>query len=266
MAGVHIMVKSIAFSSGKGGVGKTSIAVNCALALKMRGASVALLDADFGMANSHIMLDQKVTGSLLEVIEGSTNLDFIICETPHGIKLIPGGSGVIELLNLHNDKRWKIIKSIGELENKIDYLIVDTPAGGSDAAIDFATACDEICIVLVGEPTSFMDAYSFIKALHLERGYDYVSVLVNMASSEANAIQTFDNFAKTVAKFMPVEVKMIGWLPKSQILQKSILSRQPFILQEQHNGKTLLSNMRRVVEALSMPVPSKQSSIKFFNG
>ena len=118
------MVRTIAFASGKGGVGKTSISVNCAITLVRMGYKVALLDADFGMANSHIMMDQKVENTLQDLLENGRSIDDIICDTPSGLKLIPGGSGVIELLNLDSSRRWEIIKSLDPLEDQLDFLLV----------------------------------------------------------------------------------------------------------------------------------------------
>ena len=101
------MVKTIAFASGKGGVGKTSIAVNCAIKLQLGRDRVALLDADFGMANSHIMMNQKIEKSLYDLIENDVDLASIVCKTASGLKLIPGGAGVIELLDLSSEKRFE---------------------------------------------------------------------------------------------------------------------------------------------------------------
>ncbi len=159
------MVDTIAIASGKGGVGKTSLAVNCAVKLCLDKKRVALLDADFGLANAHIMLDQKVSASISDLLDGTGEIDQLIHDTPSGLKLIPGGSGVLELMNIDSKKRWEVIKSLDYMENEIDFLFVDTPAGASDSSVEFAAACDKIIIVLVGEPTSFMDAYAFIKAL-----------------------------------------------------------------------------------------------------
>ena len=158
------MVQSIAIASGKGGAGKTSLAVNCAVKLSSDGKKVALLDADFGMANSHILLNQKIEHSVNDLLEKKLSIEDVILETPTGLKLIPGGSGVLELLNLDSQKRWEIIRSLDLLKEDLDILVVDTPAGASDASIEFAAACDAVVVVLVPEPTSFMDAYSFIKA------------------------------------------------------------------------------------------------------
>ena len=144
------MVDTIAIASGKGGVGKTSLAVNCPVKLSLDNKRVALLDADFGLANAHIMLDQKVSASISDLLDGTCEIDQVIHETPTGLKLIPGGSGVLELMNIDSKKRWEVIKSLDYLETDIDYLFVDTPAGASDSSVEFAAACDKIIIVFVG--------------------------------------------------------------------------------------------------------------------
>ena len=190
------MVKSIAIASGKGGVGKTSLAVNCAVKLAGDGKDVALLDADFGMANSHILLNQKIEHSVNDLLEKKLSIEDVILETPTGMKLIPGGSGVLELLNLDSQKRWEIIRSLDLLKEDLDILVVDTPAGASDASIEFAAACDAVVVVLVPEPTSFMDAYSFIKALYLEKKFAAVSIVVNLAKNEKAARQSYESFKK----------------------------------------------------------------------
>ena len=181
------MVETIAIASGKGGVGKTSLAVNCAIELSNQKSLVGLLDADFGLANAHIMLDQKVNSSVIDLLDGTSQVEDLVHVTSSGVKLIPGGSGVLEIMNIDSKKRWEVIKAVSYLENDLDFLFVDTPAGASDSSIEFAAACDKIIIVLVGEPTSFMDAYAFIKALSIEKSIDSVSIVVNMAKDAKDA-------------------------------------------------------------------------------
>jgi len=226
------MVRSIAVASGKGGVGKTSIAVNTAIKLTMESKRVALLDADFGLANAHIMLNEKVEANINDFLEGDYKLNEIICDVPPGLKLIPGGSGVLELMNLDSQKRWDVIRSVGSLQDELDFLIVDTPAGASDSSIEFAAACDKIIIVLVGEPTSFMDAYAFIKALYYEKQIDKVSIVVNMAKNHKSALDSFGSFKKIVLSFLSVEIEFIGWLPNSTEIGNSIVARKPFIMKK----------------------------------
>ena len=226
------MVRSIVVASGKGGVGKTSIAVNTAIKLTMESKRVALLDADFGLANAHIMLNKKVEANINDFLEGDYKLNEIICDVPPGLKLIPGGSGVLELMNLDSQKRWDVIRSVGSLQDELDFLIVDTPAGASDSSIEFAAACDKIIIVLVGEPTSFMDAYAFIKALYYEKQIDKVSIVVNMAKNHKSALDSFGSFKKIVLSFLSVEIDFIGWLPNSIEIGNSIVARKPFIMKK----------------------------------
>ena len=258
------MVRTIAFASGKGGVGKTSISVNCAITLVRMGYRVALLDADFGMANSHIMMDQKVEHTLQDLLENGRSIDDIICDTPSGLKLIPGGSGVIELLNLNSSRRWEIIKSLAPLEEQLDFLLVDTPAGGSDSSIEFAAACNNVVVVLIGEPTSFMDAYSFIKAIHLEKNYDSVSVLVNLASSSKEAKNSFDSFKSIVTKFLDIQLEYVGWLPNSNVLKSSILARKPVALATTPLDKTLNQGLKQISDAIIQLEPQTSNGVEFF--
>ena len=259
------MVRTIAIASGKGGVGKSSVSVNCSILLSKLGYKVALLDADFGMANCHIMLDQKVDNSLHDVLENGAKIGNIIYETASGVKLIPGGSGILELLNLDASKRWQIINALNPLKSDVDFLIVDTPAGGSDASIEFAAACENLVVVLVGEPTSFMDAYSFIKAMYLEKNYERISVLVNLSTSESDARRSYNSFKDIVTKFLDVELEYAGWLPNSSEMKNSILSRKPVVLQNKPNDKILNKNFNDVAKHVETLQPCSLTGIQFFS-
>ena len=258
------MVCSIAIASGKGGVGKTSLAVNCSVQLSLDGNRVALLDADFGMANSHILLNKKIDTSVNEILKNNQNIESVVHETPSGLKLIPGGSGVLELLNLDSEKRWKIIRSLDALKADLDFLIVDTPAGASDASVEFSAACDAVIVVLVPEPTSFMDAYAFIKALNMEKNFHNVSVVVNLASNATGAQKSFDSFKKIVTKFLSIDIEYAGWLPKSNLMASSIVSRKPVILNKSLD-KTLKANFDVIANHFIDFDEEKSSGIKFFN-
>ena len=258
------MVETIAVASGKGGVGKTSLAVNCAVKLASEKKSVGLLDADFGLANAHIMLDQKVTSSISDLLDGTSNIDELVHLTSSGVKLLPGGSGVLEIMNIDSQKRWEVINSVDYLENELDILLVDTPAGASDSSIEFAAACDKIIIVLVGEPTSFMDAYAFIKALNLEKNVDNVSVVVNMAKNADDAAHSFHSFEKIVLQFLEVTLNFAGWLPQSQVISSSIVARKPFVLNKKVN---IDLNMRieEIINRVSEADQITSNSVRFFN-
>ena len=158
------MTVSIAVTSGKGGVGKTNCAVNLSLSLTKMGKKVVLFDTDFGMANAHILLGTNPKRTAADFLRGTANLDTILSEGPSGLRFIAGGSGLLEMLNLDNHARYQMLQSLSDLENEIDYLVVDTPACASESALFIASAVTVPLVVLVAEPTSFLDAYALIKA------------------------------------------------------------------------------------------------------
>jgi len=257
------MPTSIAVSSGKGGVGKTSVAVNLALTLQKLGKRVAIFDADFGMANSHILLGVNPTYSLSDVLNGSRSIDEAICKGPKGVTVISGGSGLIDMLNIDPAGRYQTIRMMDHLKDDIDILIVDVPAGASDNSVSFVAASDRAVVVLVGEPTSFLDAYSFIKACHLESGLAEFTIAVNMAGSDAEARKYFDKFNAIVMQFLDVKLRYGGFIPFSQRIRKSIVDRKPVVL---HQGdipevmafKTLAKQVLAAAENTS-------SGVRFFD-
>lgn len=258
------MVKSLAFVSGKGGVGKTSLAINSAINLSLSGFKVAVLDADFGLANANIMMNVKADQTIADMLSGACALDDIIYHSHAGVKLIPGGSGTLDTLNLDTEERWKIIRSLDVLEDDLDYLIVDTPAGASNSSIEFAAAVDHVVITLVGEPTSFMDAYAFLKALHIEKNVINFSVIVNMAKSENTAFKDFKSFEKIALMFLPVKLSFIGWMPGSSDIVQSIIARKPFIL-DKKSKRSVGKCMDIITKNIQEISPQKRSGIHFFS-
>jgi flagellar biosynthesis protein FlhG len=180
------------------------------------------------------------------------------------VKLIPGGSGTLDTLNLDTEQRWRVIRSLDAMEDELDYLIVDTPAGASNSSIEFAAAVDHVVVTLVGEPTSFMDAYAFVKALHIEKGVIDFSIIVNMAKNENTARKDFKSFEKIALMFLPVRLTFIGWMPGSSDVVQSIIARKPFILDKKSN-KTVGKCMDLITKKLEELQPQKKSGIHFFS-
>ena len=142
------MANSIIFVSGKGGVGKTMISTNVSTALARSGKRVLLLDADFGLANANIMLGVKSDYSLADVLEGTVEINKAIAKTKEGLRVLCGGSGLSNLVGLDQEARFRIIRLVEPLEDTIDYLVIDAPAGIEENALCYAGASDEICLVL----------------------------------------------------------------------------------------------------------------------
>ena len=258
---------SISIASGKGGVGKTSIAVNLALTIASLGSKVVFLDADFGLANAHLLMGYNPSSTVRDTIFSKNteenSLERAITKGPIGLKLISGGNGLLDLLNLDQSTRFNLIRSFDPLASECDVFFIDVPAGASDSSLSFVNASDKIVIVLVGEPTSFMDAYTMVKAAHVEGSVKEFAVVVNMADNEAQSKETFDKFNNTVSRFLDVNLSYLGYLPHSRNLRNSIVKRKPLVLTDNKCRESLLfKSMSK--ELLSSP-NNKASGITFFN-
>jgi flagellar biosynthesis protein FlhG len=247
------MTMSITIASGKGGVGKTSISVNLALALRQTGAKVCLLDTDFGLANAHIMLGINPKQSIADVINGTATLPEIRCKAPLDLNFISGGSGLNDLLNIDNKTRYQIIQATEQLADDTDILLVDAPAGAADSAIAFVAASEKPTIVLVGEPTSFMDAYALIKAANIEAGVEAFSIIVNMANGEAEALKHFNRFQEITSRFLNVKLQLAGYLPYSQAIRQSIVNRTP-IMASRPDSREAMAFQKIAKSLISAPV------------
>ena len=188
------MTTTIAVSGGKGGVGKTTIAVNVASWLARNGRKTLLVDADFGMANSHILCGIKTEETVEKFLTQSEPLEGLIQQLPWGLELLAGGTSSVELLNLSSEQRGNFIRSLKPVSKFYEYVVVDVAAGATDAAMEFCAACEKLLVVIMGEPTSFMDAYSLTKSANLDFGLEHFGVLVNQASSKNRQKHFFQNF------------------------------------------------------------------------
>ena len=254
---------SISIASGKGGVGKTSIAVNLALTMASLGSRVTFLDADFGLANAHLLMGYNPSNTVRDAISGKSDLRDSITKGPLGLQLISGGNGLLDLLNLNQSTRLNLIRSFDPLADQCDVFFIDVPAGASDSSLSFVNASDKVLIVLVGEPTSFMDAYTMVKAAHVEGGVKDFSVVVNMAENETQSKDTFEKFNKTTSKFLDVKLRYVGYLPHSRALRSSIVKRKPLVVSDRKCRESLLfKSMSK--ELLSSP-NNIASGITFFN-
>lgn len=259
------MAQSITVTSGKGGVGKTSIAVNLALVLRRLGHRVTLLDADFGLANSHILLGRKSAHRLKDVIKGDAPISDAVETSDHGIKLIAGGSGELSMLDLDASQRHQLIRNLDTLADDTDYLVVDTPAGAADNTLAFVAAADRVLLVVVGEPTSFMDAYTVIKAANLERGVQAFSVLINMAKNAEEARQHFEKFRAITLRFLDVDLSYAGHVPLSMPMRRAVVEREPLLANLTDANATEARAFRNIAQKLLQSPASPRSGVRMFS-
>ena len=257
------MTLSIALTSGKGGVGKTNTAVNLAISLSQTGKKVLLFDADFGLANVHVLLGTKPTKSVADFLDKKCSMEESITSFSNDIKIISGGSGLTELLNLDNHRRHQILSGISNLDQDIDYLIVDCPAGAADSTLFFASASDLVVVVLVEEPTSFLDAYALIKAANLETGVKNFAVVVNMADNKSVAKSSFEKFRDIAMRFLDVNLHYAGMIPHSKEIKHAVARRRPVTIDKPN---TLVSASFGEVAKRLLKVPiANIEGLKFFD-
>jgi len=221
--------KTIAITSGKGGVGKTSIAVSLAIALAKRNYSITVLDADLGLANVNVVLGIIPKYNLYHVIKGKKKLEEIIIDVPEGIKIIAGASGFHQLANLDVKQREYFIKSLAEL-NADDYMIIDTGAGISQNVLSFLVASDEVIVITTPEPTSITDAYGTIKAIAANDPDKTVKLLVNRAQTVTEAKKVAQRVINIAGQFLNIKVDNLGFIFDDLYVAKSIRNQKPFIV------------------------------------
>lgn len=221
----------IAVTSGKGGVGKTNLSVNFALALAHQGKRILLFDADMGLANVDVMLGIIPQFTLLNVLNGQKTLSEIVVEGPGGVRLIASGSGgVQELADLSEAQRTKFLEALRELQYQSDIILIDTGAGLHRNVLAFALAAEEVVIVTTPEPTALMDAYGMIKILYREKKSPCIQVVVNMAAHQAEADEAGKKLVILAKRFLNLEVGYLGFVPRDPAMIRAVKSQRPILL------------------------------------
>lgn len=219
----------ISVSSGKGGVGKTNISVNLALALAEEGAKTCLFDADLGLANINIILGIDPEYTIEDVISGEKALSDIIIRNFYGIDIISGSSGVEKIANLENDGIQRLRNSLQGL-SEYDFLIFDTSAGITSPVTAFCMAATELLLIITSEPTSMTDAYALLKVLLLNGFKGQVKIVVNQCKNVSHAKKIYNSFNKVVSRFLNKEISLTGFVLKDLRLEESVKRQTPFIL------------------------------------
>jgi len=228
--GQENVTRVITVTSGKGGVGKSNFSVNLALALATLKQRVIILDADLGLANIDVILGISPPYNLAHVIAGEKTIPEIICEGPHGLKIIPGGSGMHELANLKDWQLENFLTKLSHLEGMADYLLIDTGAGLSKAVLSFALAADEVIVVTTTEPTAITDAYGLIKTIRQQRYHGKVKVVVNRVSSASDAGVVFNKLKIAISRFLKYQIEYLGAIREDPKVSQAVKEQQPFLL------------------------------------
>lgn len=214
-------IQVIAMASGKGGVGRTSISVNLALAFANSGKRVVLFDADFGLANVHVQLGFAPELTIADVIKGNCELKDMLHLGPRGVRIVPASSGYNDMVKFDSALYAGLIQSFSEIDNSLDVLIVDTAAGIGESVISMVRAAQEVVVVLTPDPTSISDAYALIRLLHLDHGMDRFRVLANMVQSTHEGFQLFRKLAAITDRFLDVTLQFAGSVPYDELMRNA---------------------------------------------
>jgi flagellar biosynthesis protein FlhG len=221
--------KIIAVTSGKGGVGKTNIVSNLAIAMRKTGYHVMVIDADLGLSNIDVLLNLAPKYNFQHVIDGEKTIKDIVIEGPCGIKILPASSGTQELTVLNKSHKSKIIEAIESLKNDLDVLIIDTAAGISDNVTFFCLFAQEIVIVTSPEPTAITDAYALIKVLFTKYQKTKFNVLVNSVKNDEDASDIFKRFSLATERFLKISPNYLGFIPYDESVQKAARIQKAFV-------------------------------------
>ena len=220
----------IAITSGKGGVGKSNVAVNLAIKLAEAGKDVVLLDADLGLANADVLCNIDLPYNVSHVIARKKELSEVMINAPGGFRLIGGASGLARMADLSERDRQRIVDSLAQIEQESDVLIIDTGAGISPNVLAFTRAADHVLVVTTPEPTAITDAYAVIKVISRDGGDRRISLLVNFARSAAEATVVHERIAKVARQFLGVTVYDGGYVLNDEMVSAAVRKRVPFVL------------------------------------
>lgn len=255
-------IHTIAVTSGKGGVGKTSLASNLGLALINQGKRVAILDGDLGLANIDVLFQLSPRYNVKHVIEGTKTLREIILEGPMGLSIVPASSGIEALADLSEAERARVVFQLSSISELADILLIDTAAGISPMVLSFATASDQVIVLTTPDPTAMTDAYATIKVILQRKPAARIRLVVNMVRDAQHAREVASGIASVVQRFLRTEIRCIGYIPADPEVGKALRSQKPFLLTAPTSPAA--RNVNHLANKLLQMVETEESPVDFF--
>jgi len=220
-----------AIASGKGGVGKTNLVANLAISIASKGKKVAVLDADFGLANIDILLGLTPKFTIEHVLRGDKLIDDIVIEGPGGIKIIPASSGIEEMTKLSPEQFLRITTGLTQLSSELDFMMIDTAAGISENVFRFLTASPNVILVTNPEPPAIVDAYAVTKVLLKKNPEKRIKLVVNSVSGFQEAEQVYNQINSAVKRFLSKEIDFYGYLFYDELLKECVINQKSVVLE-----------------------------------
>jgi flagellar biosynthesis protein FlhG len=252
-------------TSGKGGVGKTNVVANLAVALRLARKRVMVMDADLGLANLDLFLGVNPQYTLADFFAGTKTLSDILTTTPHGITLLPAASGIQEVTNLSHVQKITLLSELDILAHDVDMVLVDTSSGISDTVTYFATAAQEIVVVVMPEPSSFTDAYALIKVLASTHREKRFWILANNVESKREAERLYGTLSRTALRFLNTSLDLLGWIPRDPELLRAAAHGQVVVTASPNcpSARAFVNIARRLMQSASEEQWAK-GNLQFF--
>jgi flagellar biosynthesis protein FlhG len=257
-------VQVIAVTGGKGGTGKTSIAVNLATAFAQSGRHTMLLDGDLGLANVDVLLGLTPRCTLEHVLSGERRLEEILLQTTSGVRVVPASSGVSKMAALAATERAAIVQAFSALPGPLDVLVVDTAAGIHESVLHFCQAAQQVLVVLRDEPTSLTDTYALIKVLSRNHDIRHFRIVANMTRDVGEGENVFRRLQRVADRYLDVVLEFVGEIPEDNALKQAVQMQRP-VLEAFPNCAASRAFRRLGQAATSWPLPAGPSGrLEFF--
>ncbi len=220
------MTRVVAVTSGKGGVGKTAVVANVAIALARQGKKVLVIDADLGLANIDVILGLAPGYNLNHFFKGERSLEEIMVEGPHGLKILPAGSGVQQYTRLDAQLKMRFIEAIDNLQEDFDLVMIDTEAGISDNVTYFNVAAQDILVVTTPEPTAITDAYALMKLLSSQYHQKDFLLCVNSVRNNNEGLDVFEKLTMVSGRYLDISIDYLGAVPFDRKMHEAVRAQQ----------------------------------------
>jgi len=256
-------VEVIGVASGKGGVGKTTVSTNLAMALQHMGRQIMLLDADLGLANAQLVLGVRAEFNLSHVAAGVKRLQDIMVQVRPGLQLIPGASGVRSMAALSVDQTESLIHSFDQIESAPDCMVVDVAAGISPGVLSFMGACTRRLVVVKDDPSSIADAYGIIKVMHRDQGLNEIHLVCNQVHNEGHGQQLHQRLSEVCRRFIGLDLPYLGSIEADELVLEAHRKYQSVV--EFAPGSAAARDYRRLAHAITeWPAPRGVPDRRFF--
>jgi flagellar biosynthesis protein FlhG len=252
-------------TSGKGGVGKTSICCNLAVALGKAGQRVLLIDADLGLANVDIVLGITPVANLAQFFSGEAALETLLVDGPRNVTVLPASSGVSSMTHLEDAQVLRLADALGALPNPFDVVLVDTGAGIGANVRRFNSAVEHVIVVTTTEPTAVTDAYATMKVLRNEQGIKRFRLLVNQAANKKAALRIYRHLTEVADRFLDLSIEFLGFVPADPSVSRAVVERS-LLIEHAPNAPAAqaISHIAERIRLDEQLAPAASGGLQFF--